>query len=185
MSGGAGTGGAGVPRIVVGFDGSVGSRAALRHALGEARRRGARLEVIAAFISPERLAAVNRLPIVTEREAVAAAAEAAARTEVDEVVAGDRAEHPEAPAPPIAVRAVAGDPGPVLTEAAVGAPLLVVGHRGRGGVASTVLGSVAWWCLRHAPCPLTVVPPPGKHPRAAAADDRVTAVPAGTAGHLR
>ena len=99
MSGGAGTGGAGVPRIVVGIDGSVGSRAALRHALGEARRRGARLEVIAAFISPERLAAVNRLPIVTEREAVAAAAEAAARTEVDEVVAGDLAEHPEPPRP--------------------------------------------------------------------------------------
>ena len=185
MSGGAGTGGAGEPRVVVGIDGSAGSRAALRHGLDEARRRGARLEVVAAFISPERLAVVNRLPIVTEREAVAAAAEAAARTEVDEVVAGDLAEHPEAPAPPIAVRAVAGDPGPVLTEAAVGAQLLVVGHRGRGGVASTVLGSVAWWCLRHAPCPLTVVPPPGEHPRAAAADDRVTAVPAGVAGNLR
>ena len=171
--------------MVVGIDGSVGSRAALRQALDEARRRGARLEVVAAFISPERLAVVNRLPIVTEREAVAAAAEAAARTEVDEVVAGDRAEHPDAAAPPIAVRAVAGDPGPVLTEAAVGAQVLVVGHRGRGGLASTVLGSVAWWCLRHAPCPLTVVPPPGEHPRAAAADDRVTAVPAGVAGNQR
>ncbi|MDD7918798.1 universal stress protein [Actinomycetospora callitridis] len=110
MSGGAGTGGAGAPRVVVGIDGSVGARAALRQALHEARRRGARLDVVAAFISPERLAVVNRLPIVTEREAVAAAAEAAARTEVDEVVAGDLAEHPDAPAPPIAVRAVAGRP---------------------------------------------------------------------------
>ncbi|WP_420791808.1 hypothetical protein [Actinomycetospora callitridis] len=48
-----------------------------------------------------------------------------------------------------------------------------------------MLGSVAWWCLRNAPCPLTVVPPPGEHPRAAATDDRVAAVPAEVAGNLR
>lgn len=185
MDDGAGTDQGGEPRVVVGIDGSVGARAALRQALHEARRRGARLDVVAAFISPERLAVVNRLPIVTEREAVAAAVEAAARSEVDEVVADDRAEYPGAVAPAVTVRSEAGDPGPVLTRAAAGAQLLVVGHRGRGGVATTLLGSVAWWCLRHAPCPLTVVPPPGRHPRAAAPDDRDTAVPAGVAGHLR
>ncbi|GAA4731435.1 universal stress protein [Actinomycetospora chibensis] len=180
MSGGAGTGGAGQPRVVVGIDGSAGSRAALRHGLDEARRRGAQLEVVAAFISPERLAVVNRLPIVTEREAVAAAAEAAARSEVDEVLAGDRVEHPGAAAPPVAVRAVAGDPGPALTDAAAGAQLLVVGHRGRGGLATTVLGSVAWWCLRHASCPLTVVPPPGRpHTRPGVRGDRTAALSGG------
>lgn len=178
MNGGAG--GAGEPRVVVGIDGSTGSRAALRHGLDEARRRGARLEVVAAFISPERLAVVNRLPIVTEREAVAAAAEAAARSEVDEVVADDRVEHPGAAAPPVAVRAVAGDPGPVLTDAAAGAQVLVVGHRGRSGLATTVLGSVAWWCLRHAPCPLTVVPPPGQHhTRPGVRGDRTAALSGG------
>lgn len=26
--------------------------------------------------------------------------------------------------------------------------------------ATTVLGSVGWWCMRHAPCPVTVVPLP-------------------------
>lgn len=182
MSGAAGANGAGEPRVVVGVDGSPESRAALRHGLAEARRRGARLEVVTAFISPERLAVVNRLPIVTEREAVAEAAEAAARSEVDEVVAGERVEHPGAAAPPVAVRAVAGDPGPALTDAAAGAQVLVVGHRGRGGVATTLLGSVAWWCLRHAPCPLTVVPPPGRHhTRPREREDRTAATPSGGA----
>jgi hypothetical protein len=37
MSGGAGTGGAGAPRVVVGIDGSVGARAALRQVVSAER----------------------------------------------------------------------------------------------------------------------------------------------------
>lgn len=40
------------------------------------------------------------------------------------------------------------------------ASLLVVGSRGRGRIATAVLGSVALGLLESAPCPVVVVPPP-------------------------
>lgn len=151
-------------RVVVGLDDTVGARTALRHALHEARRRDATLEVVTVFVSPERLAVLDRVPLVAERAEVAAVAEAAAWAVVDEVLAAERTEHPDAEVPTVVVRAVAGDPGPALAGAAADAELLVLGHRGRGGLATVTLGSVAWWCLRHAPCPLTVLPAPvGRH----------------------
>jgi nucleotide-binding universal stress UspA family protein len=152
-------------RVVVGLDASVEARAALRYALAEARRRAAELEVVTAFVSPERLAVLLRVPIMTAEAEFAAAAEAAARSVVEEELAAGRTEHPGDDEPRVVVRAVAGDPGPVLAHAATGAARLVLGHRGRGTVASAALGSVGWWCLRHATCPLTVVPPDGaRHP---------------------
>jgi len=36
--------------------------------------------------------------------------------------------------------------------------LLVIGARGRGVLAALLLGSVASYCVRHAPCPVLVVP---------------------------
>ena len=44
-------------------------------------------------------------------------------------------------------------------DAADGAELLVIGHRGRGSVASVLLGSVGLYCVLHAQCPVTVVRP--------------------------
>jgi nucleotide-binding universal stress UspA family protein len=60
---------------------------------------------------------------------------------------------------PVEVRAVGGSPGHVLVEQSNGADLLVVGHRGRGGLGSTLLGSVGMQCVLHASVPVTVVRP--------------------------
>jgi nucleotide-binding universal stress UspA family protein len=139
-------------RIVVGVDGSSHARQALRFALAEAALRGARVEVVGSWAVPPLAATgVGMIPAfdllrselgdsaseVLTRE-LADAADAAAGVEVEQRVAQ-------------------GDAAAVLVEAAVGAELLVVGSRGRGGVTGTVLGSVSRACLHHAPCPVAVV----------------------------
>jgi nucleotide-binding universal stress UspA family protein len=58
---------------------------------------------------------------------------------------------------PISVDVRPGRPGEVLVDAAAGAALLVVGHRGRGS--GVLLGSVGLECVLHATCPVTVVRP--------------------------
>ena len=59
----------------------------------------------------------------------------------------------------VRVQTLPGAPAAVLVEQAQGADLLVVGHRGRGGFASALLGSVSMHCVLHAPCPITIVRP--------------------------
>jgi nucleotide-binding universal stress UspA family protein len=55
---------------------------------------------------------------------------------------------------------LAGDVEAVLLERSRHAHVLVVGTRGRGRTANTLLGSVSQHLARHAPCPLIVVCPP-------------------------
>ena len=86
-------------------------------------------------------------------EDLMANARSQAQRMVDEVAA-DRT-----PLVSVDVEAVAGGPAPVLLDAAEGADLLVLGHRGRGAFSSVVLGSVGLQCVLHATCPVTVVRP--------------------------
>jgi nucleotide-binding universal stress UspA family protein len=51
-------------------------------------------------------------------------------------------------------------PAPALLEQAAGAQLVVVGSRGRGGLAGMLLGSVSHNVLHHSPCPVLVVRAP-------------------------
>jgi nucleotide-binding universal stress UspA family protein len=149
------------PKIVVGVDGSAGSRAALAWALAEAARRGAGVELVSAFPvtfywtdaylpDPDRIAAVRS---DTEARARAMAQQACRDIGVEV---------------PVEVTVVAGGAAAELVQRSEGAGLLVVGSRGRGPVRSTVLGSVALHCAAHGRCPVVVVHPPRDAARPAA-----------------
>ena len=57
----------------------------------------------------------------------------------------------------VEVKIVEGDADEGLVREAAGADLLVVGSRGRSGIASVLLGSVSRHVVSHAPCPVVVV----------------------------
>jgi nucleotide-binding universal stress UspA family protein len=52
-----------------------------------------------------------------------------------------------------------GDPGTTLVEASQQADLLAVGSRGHGRLRSALLGSVSHHVMRHAVCPVVILPP--------------------------
>jgi len=55
-----------------------------------------------------------------------------------------------------------GSAAKALVRTSDGAEMLVVGSRGRGGLAGALLGSVSAACTHHALCPVVVVPPPDR-----------------------
>jgi nucleotide-binding universal stress UspA family protein len=134
--------------ILVGTDGSDGSRAAVRWAAREAERRDALLRVVHAFDWEWHAA---RYTVGSEYLDVA-------RQHADAVIANATDEaRGVAPAIHIKADAVIGNPVPQLLDSAADADLLVVGNRGRGGFASLLLGSVSQRLALHASCPVVVV----------------------------
>ncbi len=142
--------------VVVGVDGSPEASAALEYAFEEAALRGARLRVVAAAQPPEYWAMAYGLTAPPPIENIVDGVRDAVQQAVDEVVAARPA---QAAAVPVTVDARAGAAADVLLDAAEGADVLVLGHRGRGALRSAVLGSVGLRCLLHAPCPVTIVRP--------------------------
>jgi nucleotide-binding universal stress UspA family protein len=141
-------------KVVVGIDGSDGSRAALEFAMAEAARRGAAVRVVWAIPETGYWATSYGMSPALIGE-LGADLEKVGRQMVDDVVA-ERGGTVSGVA--VEVRAIPGPPAAVLVEQAAEADLLVVGHRGRGGLRSAVLGSVGMQCVLHAPGPVTVVP---------------------------
>jgi nucleotide-binding universal stress UspA family protein len=133
-------------RIVVGVDGSECANRALDFAAHEAARWGSLLHVVAAYEIPPN-AGWLVVPLDPFEETAAANVSAAlARVHALEPGVVTKGEH------------VHGFAGNVLVEESKGASLLVVGSRGRGEMASFVLGSVSEHCVHHAQdCPITVV----------------------------
>lgn len=136
--------------IVVGVDGSSGSAAALRWAAAEARRRGASLTAVHAYIRP--LA-------YTGTDANMAEFEPERHDRAEQVL--DHALEDEADAlAGLEVRRVLqdGQVARALIDAAAMADLLVIGTHGAGGFEGLLLGSTAEHCARHAPCTVVLVP---------------------------
>lgn len=134
-------------RIAVGIDGSASSLEALRWAVRYAQRTDAVIEAVHAWQIPTTYGTpVGILP----GESFAATAERALKGSIDEVV-GDRSDVEVVPV------TEQGYPPTTLVERSREADLLVVGSRGRGGLAGVLLGSVSLHCVSHALCPVVVV----------------------------
>jgi nucleotide-binding universal stress UspA family protein len=147
--------------IVVGVDGSKSSRAALEWAIAEAALRGSTLRAVHAWMIPAigtadapwaLMGTADYLTIEPE-EMEKAAADALDREVADaqsRAGTGVAIEH-------VVVDAPAGD---AIVDAAKDAELIVVGSRGRGSIASLVLGSVSHHVAQHAACPVVIVREP-------------------------
>ena len=140
-----------IRRIVVGVDDSHGARAALDWTLDEARRQGARVEVLHAF--EVEVAWIDQDEFARWASLQRQAAEAALMTVVKDAAAPASVE--------VHASVVEGNPVNVLVEASEHADLLVVGSRGRGGLRGLLLGSVSQRCVERARCAVVVVPADG------------------------
>jgi nucleotide-binding universal stress UspA family protein len=139
--------------IVVGVDGSPGSRAALRWAVAEAALRDVDVDAIITWQSPTyAYTGVAVMPPVVELAD-------AARGALDEAVTAERGQMPPEHAAVTVNQIVAEGPtASILIERSRDADLLVVGSRGYGGFRGLLLGSVSHQCASHAHCPVVVVP---------------------------
>lgn len=144
-----------VSAIVVGTDGSDTGRAAEDYAFGLARATGATVVVVTAWreltgdfgLPYERLLAPDVADVEREwaEAVVSAAAARGAEAGVD-----------------VATECRHGQAAEAILEVARerGATTIVVGSHGFGRVEGILLGSVSRAVLRHATCPVVVVPPP-------------------------
>ena len=136
-------------RIVAGVDGSAGSVAALRWAVGQAELTGATLVVVTTWEYPATYGWAPAYPEDTDW----ATPTGKLLSETIHEVLGD------SPPVPVEQKVVEGHAAQVLLDESAGADLLVVGSRGRGGFTGLLLGSVSQHCVQHARCPVVVLPP--------------------------
>ncbi|TDC86764.1 universal stress protein [Actinomadura sp. 7K507] len=134
--------------IIVGADGSVPSEVAAAWAAEDAARHGRDLEIVHV---------VERWPF--DVPLTLAPGEAGSLSRVgSEVLAGaERIARGRRPEVPVSAELVSGRTVRALTDRSERAFELVVGHRGLGGFAGLVLGSVGLGVVRHAACPVVVV----------------------------
>lgn len=138
--------------VVVGVDGSPASEEAIKFAFEEASLRGCPLITLhtwtEVFIDPE--LNVDRIvfdtTILEQRE----------RELLAQRLAGWQEKYPDVQVDRIVTQ---DSPARSLIDQASGAQLVVVGSRGRGGLAGLLLGSTSQALLHHAPCPVAVVRP--------------------------
>jgi nucleotide-binding universal stress UspA family protein len=131
-------------RVVVGVDGSTGSRKALEFAFDHASRSGAPITAIHAWRNAAR---------GDTGEGLVEEIRAAERI-LAEALAGFADQYPDVK---VSTEAVPVVPQRVLADASQAASLVVVGSRGLGAFAGLLLGSVSQSVLHHAQCPVAVV----------------------------
>ncbi len=134
--------------VLVGVDSSPAALAAARYAADEARARNLPLLLVHAFSTPW-----IDLPLTQED-----LTDADPRTKADNLLASAarqlREEHPDLT---VRTELAEGSAAEALVERSETAELLVVAHRGEGGFAGLLAGSVAVHVAAHAHCPVVVL----------------------------
>jgi nucleotide-binding universal stress UspA family protein len=136
--------------IVCGIDGSPAGRRALDWALDEARRRNCRLRAVSVW----------RWDSLESGTATSSPTEARHRAEtlLDRVL--DEALATLADPPETERLVTEGRPSERLCFAALDAELLVLGSHGHGAIHGTLVGSTSQHVIRHATCPVVILPDP-------------------------
>jgi nucleotide-binding universal stress UspA family protein len=142
--------------VVVGVDGSAASQAALEFAMREAVARDARLVVSHAWWVAHPGSATDFMPFVSVDRGTYIAQSQDLMYDMLAKATATTSQRPER----IDLVPVEDSPSAGLLALAEGAGSLVVGTRGRGGLAGMLLGSVSQQCLHHARCVVIVVPTP-------------------------
>jgi nucleotide-binding universal stress UspA family protein len=139
-----------VTSVVAATDGSGESLRAVEWAAREAALHGVPLRIVSAASLPKMV----MLPLRPERDAVLGYV----REHRDRVLAAAAA-RAAGIAPGLLIEPVPleGPAAQAVAGGGLGALMLVTGSRGLGGLAATVLGSVARYAAGHAPCPVVVV----------------------------
>jgi nucleotide-binding universal stress UspA family protein len=135
--------------VIVGFDGSTTASSAIRYGAAEAAQRGCALRIVHAFGWP-----VIFPPFHAAYDQNARGPRAAMFALLAQATRDVKLEHPHLT---VTTRIVDGSPGGVLVDASRDAQLLVVGHRGIGGFAGLLAGSIGLQVAGHARSPVAVV----------------------------
>jgi len=137
--------------IVVGYDGSGCSVAALRWAMAEATAHDKWMSVVS-VVEPRQVPSLWTASVFVppqDRDLVNA------RERAEDAVAKVAADLGVTPRAEVTV--LVGHAGPTLVKAADDAELLVVGSHGHSAVECMLLGSISTFATHHARCPLAVI----------------------------
>ena len=135
--------------VVVGVDGSDPSVAALSWASRYGAATGATVRAVRVWHYPTSAG----LPPGKTPEPVEAEVEGWVRDELSQAVAKANA----GSSAQVETKIVYGHPAQALIDESRGESLLVLGHRGHGGFAEALTGSIVIHCVNHAACPVVVV----------------------------
>jgi nucleotide-binding universal stress UspA family protein len=138
--------------ILVGVDGSGHSQRALEWAAKEAAVRQTSLTVLT--VNQAVAGFWGGTLDYAEDKTRTRKAQEAAQAETDQVIAALGDSRPAS----VTVNAVHGYPAEELVNAGAGADMIVLGQRGAGGWARTVMGSTATKVVHHASAPVLIVP---------------------------
>lgn len=139
-----------IERIVVGVDGSDVASSALRRAVDEAERWGARLTAVSAVPIATGASMMTWAPTGVDHSSLLKDVRKGMGIAIDDALGGRDME--------VARHALDGSPASLLIEFSTAVDLVVVGTRARGGLAGVLLGSTSQTVLSHSTCPVMIVP---------------------------